>query len=109
MGLFVAILPYLEQVNIYNLMDLTKSYRDTTLNVSGFTNAFACATSIPSYMCPSNPYTACVDPAGFGGLDYFASVYTDISDGSVGPDPINGGTCQVPAGLRDALPGWRAR
>ncbi len=41
--------------------------------------------NIATYVCPSNPFSAprIRDPAGFGGTDYFATVYTDI-------DPTSG-------------------
>ena len=96
-SLMTMLLPYIEKSDIYNSMDLTKSYRDTTaglplpagLNavVDGTTltngNVWAATTSIPTYICPSNPFSTqqMRDPAGFGGTDYFATVYTDIDDG----------------------------
>jgi len=47
-------------------------------------NASLCQRDISTYLCPSNPYLDAKDPAGFGNLDYFATVYTDISDGTKG-------------------------
>ena len=48
-------------------------------------NVWAATRTINTYVCPSNPYgdPAMRDPAGFGGTDYFATVYTDI-DGTPG-------------------------
>jgi prepilin-type N-terminal cleavage/methylation domain-containing protein/prepilin-type processing-associated H-X9-DG protein len=83
-ALFVALLPFIEHTDLYVQMDLTKSYRDTTVNSSGVSNASICQRDIATYLCPSNPYLSSKDPAGFGNLDYFATVYTDISDGSKG-------------------------
>jgi prepilin-type N-terminal cleavage/methylation domain-containing protein/prepilin-type processing-associated H-X9-DG protein len=94
-SLMTALLPYIEQEGIYNAMDLTKSYRDTTaglpvpgaaggtITVDGTSvkgNVWAATRNIPTYICPSNPFAASDmrDPAGFGGLDYFATVYSDI-------------------------------
>jgi prepilin-type N-terminal cleavage/methylation domain-containing protein/prepilin-type processing-associated H-X9-DG protein len=83
-ALFTVLLPYIEHNDLYVQIDLTKSYRDTTLNSSGVSNASICQRDIAAYLCPSNPYLSSKDPAGFGNLDYFASVYTDISDGTKG-------------------------
>ena len=48
-------------------------------------NVWAATHTIPTYVCPSNPFVDpnMRDPAGFGGTDYFATVYTDI-DGTPG-------------------------
>ena len=99
-GPFVVLLPYIERNDISAQLDITKSYRDTSINTTGVSNASACAKTINTYICPSNPYQASTDPAGYGGLDYFATVYTDISDGLSHSDCC-GGTIVVPAGLRD--------
>ena len=82
-GLFVVLLPYIERNDLWSMFDVTKSYRDTTTNATGVSNAYVWRPAhINTYVCPSNPFTAVdTDPAGFGGLDYFATVYTDISDG----------------------------
>jgi prepilin-type N-terminal cleavage/methylation domain-containing protein/prepilin-type processing-associated H-X9-DG protein len=79
-GLFVCLLPYLEQSALYNQFDLSKSYRDTTSAApdgTTATNPTAAKTTVAAYLCPSSPSTS-RDPAGFGALDYFATVYTDI-------------------------------
>ena len=99
-SLMTQLLPYIEHTDIYNAMDLTHSYRDTTagnkvpgspnadghvLAIDGVTsimgNVWAATQNIPTYVCPSNPFASpgMRDPAGFGGTDYFATVYTDIS------------------------------
>ncbi len=88
-SLLTYLLPYIERGDIYGAMDLSKSYRDASAGnlpkgstVTGYKgNVWAAMTNIPSYVCPSNPYRDANDrdPAGFGGTDYFATVYTDIS------------------------------
>ena len=94
-SLFTHLLPFIEKQDIYNMIDLSKSYRDLnagaalsvsqTLTLSGGNvlkgNVYAAIQNINTYVCPSNPFAAqnLRDPAGFGGTDYFASVYTDIS------------------------------
>ncbi|MEN6407257.1 MAG: DUF1559 domain-containing protein [Thermoguttaceae bacterium] len=96
-GLFVHLLPYLEKSNLYDKMDLKSGYRDTQANVA------VCARPIETFVCPSNPYAAFHDTVGldsvndpettgsvtlasqgqyWGTTDYFATVYTSISDGS---------------------------
>lgn len=84
-SLFTHLLPYLEREDMYAQADLTRSYRDTTVNVNtGKSNAWVFGRDVETYLCPSNPYLSSKDPAGFGNLDYFATVYTDISDGTRG-------------------------
>jgi prepilin-type N-terminal cleavage/methylation domain-containing protein/prepilin-type processing-associated H-X9-DG protein len=95
-GLFLVLLPYIERSDLYAQLDLTRSYRDTRVNTtSGVSNASICQRDINTYLCPTNPYLSSKDPAGFGNLDYFATVYTDISDGSKG-------ATAAAAGNRDA-------
>ena len=79
-SLFTYLLPFVERIDTYNSMDLTKSYRD----VAGAPqNVAAAKAAISVYVCPSNPFSQQTDPAGFGGLDYFATAWTDI-------DPVTG-------------------
>jgi prepilin-type N-terminal cleavage/methylation domain-containing protein/prepilin-type processing-associated H-X9-DG protein len=104
-SLFSYLLPYIEKDDVYNLLDLSHGYRETAQNMA------AASTWIETYVCPSNPFLSYKDTAGisdaqadptwgnkvgpaWGGLDYFATVYTDISDGS-----IAGG---APVGCRDS-------
>jgi prepilin-type N-terminal cleavage/methylation domain-containing protein/prepilin-type processing-associated H-X9-DG protein len=100
-SLMTVLLPFIEHLDIYQAMDLTRSYRDVTAGhpVPGSTNAGGTATvdgtavlgnvwaasrHINTYVCPSNPFGDPMmrDPAGFGGTDYFATVYTDIDPDS---------------------------
>ena len=108
-SLMTVLLPFIERLDIYNAMDLTKSYRDTGAGyavpagdptlITGIDgvggtggtgtfkgNVWAATRRVETYVCPSNPFgeTQMRDPAGFGGTDYFATVYTDIDDGSAG-------------------------
>lgn len=113
-ALFTQLLPFIEKTDIYNMMDQSYSYRDITAQVSdpndptGATriagNVVAAKTKIAAYVCPSNPFSApnMRDPAGFGGLDYFATVYTDI-DPTTGirnkTTKVNGRWCRVNGAL----------
>jgi prepilin-type N-terminal cleavage/methylation domain-containing protein/prepilin-type processing-associated H-X9-DG protein len=72
---FTYILPYVEQRDVYDKINLKKTYRDIT---AGSDHISAFKRDIPIYVCPTNPHLQFKDPAGFGRLDYFASVYTDI-------------------------------
>jgi prepilin-type N-terminal cleavage/methylation domain-containing protein/prepilin-type processing-associated H-X9-DG protein len=104
-SLFTFLLPYIEKDDVYNMMDLSHGYRETAQNMA------ASSTWIETYVCPSNPLLSYKDAAGladaqsdprwgakvgpaWGGLDYFATVYTDISDGSV--------ALGAPSGCRDS-------
>jgi prepilin-type N-terminal cleavage/methylation domain-containing protein/prepilin-type processing-associated H-X9-DG protein len=125
-GLFAVLLPYIEHADIYNQLDLTKSYRDTTqrtINGKTVTNAGLCSRDIPSYLCPSNPYLAYHETVSgteadslfgptnsgtsrqlFGNLDYFATVYTDIDTGTktrnaTGTDSLSGKLCRMDGAL----------
>jgi prepilin-type N-terminal cleavage/methylation domain-containing protein/prepilin-type processing-associated H-X9-DG protein len=103
-SLFTYLLPYMERADVYDAIDLNKSYRDLTAgslpravtNPGYMGNVWAAKTNIPTYVCPSTPFgQADRDPAGFGSLDYFATVYTDI-------DPTTGlrnGATRVPGAL----------
>jgi len=79
-SLFTHLLPFIERADLYDSMDLTKSYRDAA---GAPQNVAAAKIGISVYVCPSNPFLQQTDPAGFGGLDYFATVWTDI-------DPVTG-------------------
>ena len=74
-SLFTYLLPFIERTDIYDSMDLKKSYRDVTAAPQ---NVAAAKTSISVYVCPTNAFWQQRDPAGFGGLDYFATAWTDI-------------------------------
>jgi prepilin-type N-terminal cleavage/methylation domain-containing protein/prepilin-type processing-associated H-X9-DG protein len=109
-SLFTYLLPYIEKDDVYNEFDLSKGYRESAQNIAAST------TWIETYVCPSNPFLADKDNAGltdtsltsdktwgpkvgpaWGGLDYFATVYTDISDASL----TTSGACTL-AGFRDS-------
>lgn len=99
-SLFTYLLPYVEKQDTFDAIDLTKCYRDTTPGPGQGTsyNAAACQVEIATYQCPSNPFLQHKDPFGYGGLDYFATVYTDISDGRT-----VGATTWLGAGQRDKV------
>jgi len=79
---FTYLLPFIEQKQVYDQMDIRYTYRDT--RCPG--NQTAACTQVPTFLCPSNPLVAFKDlsfgTTGYGVTDYYATVYTDIDDGS---------------------------
>jgi len=97
-SVFTLLLPYMEQNAVYNQFDLSKSYRDINSAApdgTTATNPAAAKNTISTYLCPSAP-SVNRDPLGFGGIDYFACVYTDI-------DPVTGIRNSASARLDGAL------
>jgi prepilin-type N-terminal cleavage/methylation domain-containing protein/prepilin-type processing-associated H-X9-DG protein len=78
-SMFTYILPFVEKKDLYDQMNMTYTYRDTRWPG----NQTAAKTEISFYLCPSNAFLDRKDPFGYGQLDYFATVYTDI-------DPVTG-------------------
>jgi prepilin-type N-terminal cleavage/methylation domain-containing protein/prepilin-type processing-associated H-X9-DG protein len=76
---FTVLLPFIEQGDVYAMFDLKYSYRDNRAPQ----NQVAAKRDIRTYLCPSNVMLDKKDPYGYGNLDYFATVYTDI-------DPVTG-------------------
>jgi prepilin-type N-terminal cleavage/methylation domain-containing protein len=70
---FTQILPYLEEQNVAGTYDMKFAYNDKRAPA----NQLAAKTSIPIFLCPSNPGDQ-PDPYGYGQTDYMATVYTDI-------------------------------
>jgi prepilin-type N-terminal cleavage/methylation domain-containing protein len=75
---FTYILPYIEQQNAYNLVDLTKVYNDG----SAPNNQVAAKTHIKTFLCPGAAGVQ-DDPKGYGQTSYMPISYTDI-------DPVTG-------------------
>ncbi len=72
-SVFTAILPYLEQGNSYQLMDLRFAYNETPGNV------LASKQGISTFVCPSNSIRpASTDSNGFGCTDYGPVYYVDL-------------------------------
>jgi hypothetical protein len=98
------LLPYIEQDNVYKMMDHTPSgltqmaalgYNTTQLhplsrgriyNDSGHAATVAAAkTHIKTYVCPSTPVApSSRSPDGYGAWDYMFIAVSDIEDGSAG-------------------------
>jgi prepilin-type N-terminal cleavage/methylation domain-containing protein/prepilin-type processing-associated H-X9-DG protein len=78
---FTVILPYIEQANTFQLMNVMAYYEDPSFPQ----NQLGAQTVVPVYLCPSNPFRPSTgqDSMGYGYTDYGPTVYTDI-------DPITG-------------------
>jgi len=71
---FWVILPYVEQDNVYRMMNTNSYYEATPGNIAGAQSV------VKPYLCPSNALrpSSGRDNAGFGYTDYGPTVYTDI-------------------------------
>ena len=75
-SLFMRLLPFMEQDDIYNGYNLTNPYNDPTVPQNGQ----IASNVVQSYLCPSNPLRPVngLDASGFGYVDYGCTVYCDI-------------------------------
>lgn len=77
------ILPYAEQNNIYDLMDLRRAYNDPAAP----NNIAAAQNLIPMFLCPSEGFRGTqADAAGFGYTDYSPPCTVLVNEGT----PANG-------------------
>ena len=76
-SLFTYLLPYIEQQELFDAYDLTHVYNDPV--APG--NKAVAQTSIPTYLCPSNPVRPDngKDSLGYGYCDYMPIAYCDIN------------------------------
>src|SRR5262249_55732716 len=70
---FTCMLPFIEQENVFRLMDLNYAYNDRRAP----NNQVAARTIIRTYLCPSNVLYR-PDPYGYGTTDYMPTNSTDI-------------------------------
>lgn len=68
------ILPFMEQANAFNTMNLKYRYDNPTNHPQGVGNLTAAKTAISAYICPSTPRSTNVDAEGYGYTDYSAPV-----------------------------------
>ena len=93
-SLFTYLLPFIEQNNVYVLIDPNQYYNAPSLTYPNHVNAFK--TVIKTYICPSYPFES-KDSLGFAYAHYGATVYTDIV-----VYPGMGGSSR-PVGMRDPV------
>jgi prepilin-type N-terminal cleavage/methylation domain-containing protein/prepilin-type processing-associated H-X9-DG protein len=93
-SLFYYILPFIEQQNLYNLIDPNQYYNAASATHPLHNAAFM--TVVKTYICPSYPFES-KDSLGFAYAHYGATVYTDIV-----VYPGQGGTT-MPVGERDKV------
>jgi prepilin-type N-terminal cleavage/methylation domain-containing protein/prepilin-type processing-associated H-X9-DG protein len=74
-SLFTYLLPYIEQDNIFRLIDPNQYYNAVSATYPNHVAAFQ--NVIKTYICPTYPFEA-KDSLGYGYVDYGATVYTDI-------------------------------
>ncbi len=74
-SLFTYMLPYIEQGNIYNLIDLNQYYNAVSATNPNHVTAFL--NVVPIFICPTYPFES-QDSLGYGYVHYGATVYTDI-------------------------------
>jgi prepilin-type N-terminal cleavage/methylation domain-containing protein/prepilin-type processing-associated H-X9-DG protein len=77
---FTMILPYIEQDNIFKLVNLKAYYNDVSATGQplGPDGLYFGQHEIKTYRCPANPWSPPTDSAGYGTCDYGPTVYTDI-------------------------------
>lgn len=73
-SVMTILLPFMEQNNVYNQMNLGFAYNDSRYAA----NQAASKTNVPIFICPSDAYAGTPDLGNYGRTDYFATVYTDI-------------------------------
>jgi prepilin-type N-terminal cleavage/methylation domain-containing protein/prepilin-type processing-associated H-X9-DG protein len=98
------LLPYIEQKPIADMMNLAYTYRDTRFP----NNQSAAKTEISTFVCPSNPFLDSKDPFGYGRVDYYAPVYTDIHPTTGARDAtkrMNGALAVPPVGMGAIIDG----
>jgi prepilin-type N-terminal cleavage/methylation domain-containing protein/prepilin-type processing-associated H-X9-DG protein len=86
---YTQLLPYIEQDNVYKLMNENYYYNDSRFP----SNQVAAKAQMKIFICPSNAPQA--DPQGYGQCDYMPIAYTDIV-------PVTGYI--YPQGTRDLAP-----
>jgi prepilin-type N-terminal cleavage/methylation domain-containing protein/prepilin-type processing-associated H-X9-DG protein len=74
-SLFTTLLPYIEQGNIYKLIDQRQYYNAASATFPNHVAAFQ--NQISTYICPSYPFES-FDSLNYGYVHYGATVYTDI-------------------------------
>lgn len=75
---FTAVLPFIEQANIYNQWNMAYPYNANPASYAGVLNDSLARTSIPAYLCPSNGYFKADGGDGYGQTDYMPIAYINL-------------------------------
>lgn len=68
------LLPFMEQGNVYDQMNLSFAYNDSRY----LPNQVAAKAKVPIFICPSDGVADEIDLGNYGRTDYFATIYVDI-------------------------------
>lgn len=85
-SLWYFLLPYIEQNNVYQMIDPNQYYNANSSTYPNHANAFK--VTIKTFICPSYPFES-KDSQGYGYIHYGATVYTDISQVTGLRDKVN--------------------
>jgi prepilin-type N-terminal cleavage/methylation domain-containing protein/prepilin-type processing-associated H-X9-DG protein len=85
---FTHLLPFLEQGELYNQLNINLAYNDSTNGQ----NTLPFQTPISTFLCPTNPLRpkSGVDAAGYGYCDYMIINYTNLRDDATNNLPTVG-------------------
>ena len=100
LSLLTLLLPYLEQDDIYFIMDKTKFYNDSS--AAGAVNQTAAKFVVPTFLCPSNGVrpNSGFDSLNYGYTDYGATAWTDIDPAAVPGTPIRAASSRMDGAFR---------
>ncbi len=82
-------LPYIEQGNVSNLYDYTKSWFDTTTNSGGKSNLSVASVQVKTFQCPSVPQRAATTTSLWNGGPPSPITFTDVA-ATTDYDTLNG-------------------
>ena len=82
---FTLLLPYIEQIGLYEKVDLQTYYLSTTNDTAG-----AFKSAVPTFLCPTNPVRpkSGVDTNGYGYTDYQPIAYVSIQTTGIPADTV---------------------
>jgi len=88
---YTHLLPYLEQSDLFNNININLAYNDTiTVTATGTgqpSSGASFQTAVSTFLCPTNPARpkTGLDTAGYGYVDYMFIVYNNLCDDTFGP------------------------
>jgi prepilin-type N-terminal cleavage/methylation domain-containing protein/prepilin-type processing-associated H-X9-DG protein len=96
---FTLMLPFMEQEDIYNAMDVRYYYTDN-VNFAAGAAVNPGQNVVQPFMCPSNPVRPQpgIDTQGYGYVDYMVIAFTDLSTSTTNGQPVGGVAAATNAG-----------